>query len=60
MYFWGYVGGSVSWVFAFSSGHDLQVLGWSLVVGFLLSRESVILSLSVYPSPLLILSLSNK
>ena len=54
---WGTFGSSVSYVAAFSLGHDPGVLGLSPALGFLFSGESV------SPSPLLcslILCLINK
>ena len=39
--FWGYLGGSVGWASAFSSGCDPGVLGSSPASGSLLSGESV-------------------
>ena len=49
----GHLGGSVSWVSAFSSGHDPRVLGWSPKSGSLLSRESASPSPSACRSPCL-------
>ena len=40
----GCLGGSVSEVFAFGSGHDLRILGWSPKSSSLLSGESAFLS----------------
>ena len=53
------LGGSVGWVSVFSSGHDLQVVGSSPMVGSLLSGESAS-SPSAPPSTAAVLSLSLK
>ena len=54
-----HLGGSVSYISAFSSGHDPRVLGLSPILGSLLSEESV--SPSPYVSTrILLVSLSNK
>ena len=55
----GYLGGSVGEVSAFSSGHDLRVLGWSLMFGSLLREESASPSTSATP-PVCALLLSVK
>jgi len=57
IYFWGHLGGSVSYASAFGSGHDLRVLGSSPMLGSLLSGESASPSLSASP-PAYVLSLS--
>ena len=53
----GLLGGSVGWVFAFSSSCDPRVLGWSPTLGSLLSMESV--SPSALPLLLLFLFLKQ-
>ena len=48
----GHLGGSVGEVSAFSSGHDLRILGSSPMSGSLISRESLV----SLPLPPLVLS----
>ena len=52
----GHIGGSVSWVSAFGSGHDPRILGWG-VSGSLLSGKSASSSPSALP-PAILLTLS--
>ena len=53
----GLLGGSASEASAFSSGHDLRVLGSSPALGSLLIGESASPSPFPYPRPQLVLSL---
>ena len=57
----GHLGGSVSEVSAFSSGHDLRALGSSLISGSLLGCKSSCLPFFLLLLPLMLsVSLSNK